>query len=127
VGRFEEAIKEREAGILLLGVSPEEAGAQAAEFHSALQTGGSKGYWQLNLESTLAQYDQAGAGYFPAITVASAYARVGDKEQAFRWLEKSYQNREGERITLLRSLPAFKDLRGDPRFGDLLRRMGLPN
>jgi hypothetical protein len=55
-----------------------------------------------------------------------AYARVGDKENAFRWLEKSYEDREGQVITLLRWYPEFKSLRADPRFAELLRRMGLP-
>jgi len=126
MGRYEEAIKEDQRGELLLGTSPEEAGASAAEFHKALEIGGPKQFWQKNLEITLKGYKQAGTRYHPAIGVAGAYAKAGDKENAFRWLEKSYEDREGQDITLLRWLPEFKSLHADPRFADLLRRMGLP-
>jgi TolB-like protein/DNA-binding winged helix-turn-helix (wHTH) protein/Tfp pilus assembly protein PilF len=127
MGRYEEAIKENQTGELLLGASPEEAGALAAEFQKALQLGGPKRYWQKNLGITLKEYKRAGTGYFPAIGVAGAYARVGDKENALKWLDKSFQDREGQDITLVRWLPDFKSLHTDPRFADLLRRMGLPN
>ena len=127
MGSYEKAIKQNETGELLLGSSPEEAGASAAEFQKALQAGGPKRYWQKNLEVTLKEYKRAGTGYFPAIGVASAYARVGDKENAFKWLDKSFQDREGQDITLVKWLPDFKSLHTDPRFADLLRRLGLPN
>ena len=58
--------------------------------------------------------------------VASAYALAGDKDNAFEWLDKAYAERDGEDITLLKCDPPFKSLRGDPRFTDLLRRLGLP-
>jgi TolB-like protein/DNA-binding winged helix-turn-helix (wHTH) protein/Tfp pilus assembly protein PilF len=127
MGRYEGAIKENQTGELLLGASPEEAGALAAEFQKALRVGGPKRYWQKNLRITLEEYKRAGTRYFPAIGVASAYARVGDKENAFKWLDRSLQDREGQDITLLRWLPGFKSLHADPRFADLLKRMGLPN
>jgi tetratricopeptide (TPR) repeat protein len=60
MGRYEEAIKETQTGELLLGTSPEAAGALAAEFQKALQAGGPKRYWQKNLEITLKEYKQAG-------------------------------------------------------------------
>lgn len=126
-GKYEEALAENQRGELLVGASPEEAAAEAAEFHRALQTGGPKGYWQRNLELTLKQYRQTGRRYFPAIGVAGAYARANDKDNAFRWLEKSYEEKEGGSITLLRWIPDFNGLHGDPRFADLLRRMGLPH
>jgi TolB-like protein/DNA-binding winged helix-turn-helix (wHTH) protein/tetratricopeptide (TPR) repeat protein len=127
MGRYEEAIQENQRGVLLLGVSAEQASASASEFRKALHTGGSKGYWQKNLDVTLREHKQAGTAYFAAIGLAGAYARVDDKENAFRWLEKSYQEREGGSITLLRWQPDFKSLRADPRFAELLKRMGLPN
>ena len=126
MGKYEEAIKEEERGALLDGADPKEAAKVSAEFRKALQTGGPKGYWQKNLEVMLNEHQQAGAGYFPAYPMASAYSRVGDKENAFRWLEKSYEEREGGGITLVRWDPDFDNLRGDPRFTDLLKRMGLP-
>jgi serine/threonine-protein kinase len=56
---------------------------------------------------------------------AVVYAGLGEKDQAFQWLEKSYQDREG-RITRLKVDPLLGDLHSDPRFADLVRRVGLP-
>jgi serine/threonine-protein kinase len=56
---------------------------------------------------------------------ALIYAGLGDKDQAFQWLEKSYQDHEA-RITRLKVDPDFDSLRSDPRYADLVRRIGLP-
>jgi TolB-like protein/DNA-binding winged helix-turn-helix (wHTH) protein/Tfp pilus assembly protein PilF len=127
MGRYEEAIKENQSGELLLGASPEETGALAAEFQKAFHSSGARGYWQKHLDITLKEHMQAGARYSEAIAVAGAYARVGDKENAFKWLDTSFQDREGQDITLVGWLPDFKSLHADPRFADLLTRMGLPH
>jgi TolB-like protein/Tfp pilus assembly protein PilF len=55
---------------------------------------------------------------------AIVYAGLGDKDQAFAWLEKDFQARSGL-LARTRWLPGFESLRSDPRFADLLRRMGL--
>jgi len=125
--RFEDAIRERQRGALLLGASIQEAEAEAEGFLRAYQSRGTRGYWERRLEGTLQDEKVAGTQYYEALAVAGAYARAGDKERAFQWIEKSYQNREGQAITLLRWLPDFKSLHTDPRFADLLARMGLPN
>jgi tetratricopeptide (TPR) repeat protein len=124
-GKYEQAIKENQKGALLAGASPEEVTAETAEFNRAFQSSGAKGYWQKSLEITLAEYQQAGARYFPALDVAGAYARVGDNKKALEWLEKSYGERDGN-LTLVKSIPDFESLHRDPRFADLLRRIGLP-
>ncbi len=54
-----------------------------------------------------------------------AYAAVGEKDQAFASLEKAYQARASSMI-LLGVAPVLDPLRSDPRFQDLLRRVGLP-
>jgi serine/threonine protein kinase/tetratricopeptide (TPR) repeat protein len=125
IGKYEEAIAQRQKGELLAGASPDEVESEAREFRQALQTGGSKGYWRRYLEMTLKEYQQAGGTYFPALDLAGAYARVGDKQKAMDWLEKSYTERDGN-LTLVKSFPDFKGLYGDPRFVVLLKRMGLP-
>jgi tetratricopeptide (TPR) repeat protein len=53
------------------------------------------------------------------------YTALGDKDQAFVWLEKAYEERSGP-IGLLKVTWQFDPLRSDPRFKDLLRRVGLP-
>ena len=56
--------------------------------------------------------------------LAAVYAGLGDKDQAFVWLEKDFQTRSGL-LAWIRWTPAFESLRSDPRFTDLLRRMGF--
>ncbi len=60
------------------------------------------------------------------LTVAAVYAGLGDKDKAFEWLEKDFQNRDGYLPDITVSIP-FEPLRDDPRFKDLLKRMGLPD
>jgi len=62
--------------------------------------------------------------YVPAESIALVYAGLGEKDQAFAWLEKAY----GERsfgVAWLKVEPRWDSLRSDPRFADLLRRVGL--
>ncbi len=56
--------------------------------------------------------------------VAAIYSGLGDKDQAFAWLEKDFEARSGQ-LARIRWEPPFESLRSDPRFADLLRRMGL--
>jgi tetratricopeptide (TPR) repeat protein len=63
--------------------------------------------------------------YVSPISFAIIYATLGDKDEAFEWLEKAY----AARIPPLRRLnngTAFDSLRSDPRFTDLVKRIGLP-
>jgi serine/threonine protein kinase/tetratricopeptide (TPR) repeat protein len=57
--------------------------------------------------------------------VAEIYAALGEKDEAFRWLEAGYENRHNW-IPWMRCNRNYEPLRDDPRFGDLLRRMNLP-
>jgi len=49
---------------------------------------------------------------------------LGDKDQAFAWLEKAYQARSGN-MSYLGWDPFYESLRSDPRFLNLLERTGL--
>ncbi len=124
--KYEQAIEEMQKGELLTGASPEEVAAEAAIFRTVFQTGGAKGYWQKRLAMMLKQSEEAGGQYFPAMAVARAYARVGDNDKTLEWLEKSYADRDGN-LTLVKSYPEFNSIRENPRFRDLVRRMGLPD
>ena len=64
------------------------------------------------------------ARYIAPFELAIIYAGFGDKDQAFEWLEKAYQE-HSVWLPWLRVDPKFDDLRSDPRFLDLLRRIGL--
>ncbi len=57
---------------------------------------------------------------------AAIYAELGEKEKAFVWLEKAYAERFGGMMEL-KVAPAFDKIRDDPRFVDLMRRVGLPS
>ena len=56
--------------------------------------------------------------------VASVYAGLGEKDKAFEWLEKDYQTKAD--LTWISWEIPYETLRDDPRFKDLLKRMGLP-
>ena len=57
--------------------------------------------------------------------VSIVYAELGDDDQALLWLEKAYQGREHD-LALANVWPMFDRLRPDPRFKDLIHRIGLP-
>lgn len=56
--------------------------------------------------------------------IAAAYGGFKDKDQALVWLEKGYEQHSPE-LASLRVSPRFDFVRGDPRFENLLRRVGL--
>ncbi|HLV96203.1 MAG TPA: tetratricopeptide repeat protein [Candidatus Acidoferrales bacterium] len=64
------------------------------------------------------------SGYVPADAFVIAYIGLGDNEQAFAWLEQAYKERS-DLLQLVKVHPLLDPLRGDPRFADLLHRVGL--
>jgi TolB-like protein len=64
------------------------------------------------------------AGYVPAGAFVNAYLGLGDKEQAFYWLEQAYKE-QSNILQFLKSHPYFEPIRSDPRFADLVHRVGL--
>jgi TolB-like protein/DNA-binding winged helix-turn-helix (wHTH) protein/Tfp pilus assembly protein PilF len=64
------------------------------------------------------------ARYVPAAAFVLAYLALGDYDQAFAWLEQAY-NEQSNILLFLKVHPFFDPVRGDPRFADLLRRVGL--
>jgi len=69
--------------------------------------------------------EQSKKGYVAPANFAKIYIGLGDKDQAFAWLEKSYQQHDFW-ITFLKGEPLFDSLRSDPRFQDLVRRVNFP-
>jgi TolB-like protein/Tfp pilus assembly protein PilF len=63
--------------------------------------------------------------YVPAPGIALAYAALGEKDQAFKWLEKAVEERAFQ-LQFLKVDPRWESLNSDPRFADIVRRMGLP-
>ena len=64
------------------------------------------------------------AGYVPTAAFVNAYLGLGDNERAFAWLERAYQEK-AEILQYLKVHPFFDPLRGDPRFANLIHRVGL--
>jgi tetratricopeptide (TPR) repeat protein len=58
--------------------------------------------------------------------VAGAYAASGDRNKAFEYLEKALADQDLELLLGVR-WPVFDPMRSDPRFIDIMRRVGLPN
>ncbi|HEV8132938.1 MAG TPA: hypothetical protein VGQ81_16945, partial [Acidobacteriota bacterium] len=63
--------------------------------------------------------------YVPAVSFALVYVGLGEKDLAFIWLEKAYEERTNF-LAYLKVQATWDPLRSDPRFADLLRRIGLP-
>ena len=63
--------------------------------------------------------------FVPPYHIALLYHGLGDDGKAFEWLEKGYEQRD-PKMTFLKVEPKWNDLRGDPRFQELLRKMGFP-
>ena len=59
-----------------------------------------------------------------AAAFANVYVGLGDKERAFFWLEKAYEERSYY-IAYMNVFPILDPLRSDPRFDNLLQRVGL--
>jgi eukaryotic-like serine/threonine-protein kinase len=74
------------------------------------------------LESLQAQMRD---GYVPPSFLAAVYAELNEKDEAFRWLEKAYDERHPS-LAYLKTDPEFENLRSDPRFRDMVRRVGIP-
>jgi DNA-binding winged helix-turn-helix (wHTH) protein/Tfp pilus assembly protein PilF len=62
--------------------------------------------------------------YVPPHSLAVIYHGLGDRDETFRWLEKAYDDRD-VRLAFLNADPKWDSLRCDPRFLDLVKRLGL--
>jgi len=61
---------------------------------------------------------------YDPVSVATGCASLGEKDKAFLWLERAYD--EHASLVFIKALPEFDGLRSDQRYTDLMRRMGLP-
>jgi len=69
---------------------------------------------------------QSESRYISPYMIATVYASLGEKDKAFEYLEKAYQERSSDLPYFLRADLRMDSLRSDPRFQDLLRRMNFP-
>jgi eukaryotic-like serine/threonine-protein kinase len=76
-------------------------------------------YWPGRLETARKSYQ---AGTTSASEVAGIYSILGDREQAFFWLETAYRESD-DFLVFLNIQPQFENLRSDPRFRELIQRI----
>jgi hypothetical protein len=62
--------------------------------------------------------------YYAADSIAEVYTALDDKDQAFRWLDRAVAEHSGP-VEGVAFRPEFRALHSDPRFADLLRRVGI--
>ena len=97
-----------------------------SDFASALELGFRSAGWKGALTKGIEiRQAQRKTGYSSACRIAELYADLGDKDQAFRWLNTAYQERDWCLVGLKTDF-VLDPLRSDPRFAELVRKVGLP-
>ena len=120
-GMYKEAIEEEqkflrlsgdEEGATILGQDFESYGYQKAK--------------QRQLQAALNSYlDASKQEYVSPMLLAAMFAQLDKKDEAFGWIEKALEERSPWLIQI-KTDPQFENLRSDPRFKEVLRRVGLP-
>jgi TolB-like protein/DNA-binding winged helix-turn-helix (wHTH) protein len=122
-GMHEEAIQEGQQALRLFGLSE-----AAARVQHAFTIAGYRG--AIRQVATEFEDLQATKQAFLPGNLAHFYTILGEKDRAFYWLQQAYEHREMIGIDgglyCMKTDPMYDPLRSDPRFKDLLRRMGLP-
>jgi serine/threonine protein kinase/Tfp pilus assembly protein PilF len=116
MGNQKEAVAEREKIVSLSG-SPELA-ASIEEVYSKSGYNGVLRSW-LDGMMVISKY-----GYVSSYDIAQIYARMGEKDKTLTWLEKAYGEHDSGLVSLAVD-PLFDNVRSDPRFRDLLKRLKL--
>ncbi len=147
-GQYEEAINEArksleldpdfEVGLYVLGSAYAEKGMYEEAIKAHQRAGVLSRQWKSALGRTYAMADQqeearlvladleAGFTTWDTWFIAQIYAVLGEKDEAFRWLETAaYEHPRHPYVPFIRFSPAFRPLHDDPRFQNLLRRMNL--
>jgi serine/threonine-protein kinase len=119
LGRFDEAVREAERTVELSGRHP----YQLSALCYVLAAGGRTGEARRVLAELLAPSQSA---TISLLAVATAQLALGDVDDFFATMEPYYASR-GHWMPMLRADPVFDPAREDPRFAELLRRVGLPN
>ena len=112
------AFAEREKAARLGGTSSEEIAAM----RRAYQEGGIMGFERRRLERLL---EDEARGFVNAARIAGLYAGLGEVDKSFEWFEKAYEQRE-DGLVFFKVAPWYDVLRPDPRYEEMMRRLGLP-
>jgi len=97
-----------------------------SDFASAMAQGFRSAGWKGALNKAIeTRKAQRKTGYSSAYTIATQYADLGDKDQAFIWLNTAYQERDHNLVALKTDF-LLDPIRSDPRFAELVGKVGLP-
>src|SRR3989441_1181353 len=116
MGKHKEAVAERERALSLSG-APELAASIEEDFTKS----GYKGVLQSWLEGLT---ELSKHSYVSSYSIAESYMRMDQKQKAFEWLERAYEEHDSGLVSLAVE-PMFENIRPDPRFKEILRRMKL--
>ena len=96
---------------------------QMGQLKQAYATAGYQGLLKTEIKLLKERYKQQ---YSFWAELARLCATVGEKDEAFEWLNKAYDSRS-DALNWLKVDPRYDNLRSDPRFSDLLKRVGFAN
>jgi hypothetical protein len=114
----QEALHQYEQAMRVDGVEPQSIEALRRAFSS----GGWNGYWKESLNQQLRNHQHR---YVDPYGIAVLYALLGDKENAFRYLDLAYSSHD-DTLAYIRADYDLSSLHTDPRYSALLQRMRLP-
>jgi eukaryotic-like serine/threonine-protein kinase len=120
--KHEDVIREWQAGAQLEGDPNYSAFAAAAE--AGFRAGGWPAALRKGVEVSLTQR-KAKTGYVSPYQIAEYYADLGEEDHAFECLNTAFQEHDTS-LTALRTDFTLDSLRSDPRYTDLVRKIGLP-
>jgi len=116
-GMYKEAIAEWQKSFLI------EGDPRSAELiGKAYSRSGYNGAMRAWLDDLISQSTHH---YVSPFTVAEVYAHLGENDHSLEWLEKAFQTRDAQMVDV-GTEPIFDFLHSDPRYVDLMRRVGLP-
>jgi tetratricopeptide (TPR) repeat protein len=97
-----------------------------SEYAAALEQGFRSRGWKGALGKSIETLkEQRKTGYSVSYAIAEAYADLGEKDEAFQWLNTAFQEHD-QALMGLKTDFILDSLRSDPRFDELVRRVGLP-
>ena len=97
--------------------------SEVMAWKEAYATGGVQSYYRKRLDLEMANGERD-LSRQSLISVAVLYARLGEKEKSLEWLQRAFEERPYG-IMFLKMEPAFDNMRSDPRFVELMKRIGL--
>ena len=123
VQKYDDAIEEDTKARMLAGEDPRGVLLKQDEMRTALRARGPRGYWETLLEFSKGKENPPEA-YTGSYGTAILYVRLGEKEKSMNALEQAYVERQLA-LTEIGIEPALDPLRAEPRFQELLWRVGL--